>query len=161
MAGKAWIVLNGQQQLRRRLVKPAFEEIGLSHRDQWGTHTLARAQAQRGLEVLDRSSTGESVQTLLPRRGAADGATEPPSTRIVSPAATIERSGPASQKCRTTTGKSGAADRERGIGLLQWTAPKQTSCVFVGDEAPLVEIDRAGCSTTGGALSPPFALTFC
>jgi|HubBroStandDraft_2_1064218.scaffolds.fasta_scaffold20733_3 hypothetical protein len=54
MAGKAWIVLNGQQQLRRRLVKPAFEEIGLSHRDQWGTHTLARAQAQRGLEVLDR-----------------------------------------------------------------------------------------------------------
>lgn len=52
--GKAWIVLNGQEQRCRRLVKPAIEEIGLSHRDQWGTHTLARAQAQRGLEVLDR-----------------------------------------------------------------------------------------------------------
>jgi hypothetical protein len=60
--------------------------------------------------------------------------------------------GRASQKCRTTTSKSGAADRERGIGLLQWTALKRTSCVCL--EAPLVEIDSAGCSTMGGALSP-------
>jgi hypothetical protein len=28
------------------------------------------------------------------------------------------------------------------------------SCVFAGDEAPLVEIDRAGCSTMGRELSP-------
>jgi hypothetical protein len=36
---------------------------------------------------------------------------------------------------------------------LTW-CPKQTSCVFVGDETLLVEIDRTGCSTMGGALSP-------
>jgi 2-furoyl-CoA dehydrogenase large subunit len=43
--------------------------------------------------------------------------------------------GRASQKCRTTTSKSGAADRERGIGLLQWTALKRTSCVLFGSSS--------------------------
>jgi hypothetical protein len=74
------------------------------------------------------------VQTLLPRRGAADGATEPPSTRIVSPAATIERSGPASQKCRTTTGKSGDATASR--------------CA----------LGAAKCARGGGARNPSLAL---
>ena len=41
-----------------------------------------------------------------------------------------------------------------GLASLRWTAPKQTSCVLVGDETSLVEIDRASCSTMGGALSP-------
>jgi hypothetical protein len=40
-----------------------------------------------------------------PRRGAADGATEPPSTRIVSPAATIERSGPGVPKVPDNDGQ--------------------------------------------------------
>ena len=29
--GKAWMVLNGQEQLRRRFVKLTFEEIGHAH----------------------------------------------------------------------------------------------------------------------------------
>ena len=52
--GKAWIVLNGHEQLRRRLVKLAFEEIGSADRGHGLTHPLARAQAQRGLDMLDR-----------------------------------------------------------------------------------------------------------
>ena len=32
--------------------------------------------------------------------------------------------------------------------------PASRSCVFAGDEAPLVELDRAGCSTMGRELSP-------
>src|SRR5260370_8291403 len=48
------MVLSGQQQLSRRFVKPTFEEIGGAHREYGHTHMLARAQAQRGLEMLDR-----------------------------------------------------------------------------------------------------------
>jgi hypothetical protein len=46
--------LEWQEQLRRRFVKPALNEIGVSHRGQRRTDTLARAQAQRGLKMLDR-----------------------------------------------------------------------------------------------------------
>ena len=46
------MVSNGQEQLRCRFVKPMFEEVGHAA---WGyTDTLARAQAQRRLDMLDR-----------------------------------------------------------------------------------------------------------
>ena len=48
------VVLNGQEQLRRRFVKPTFEEIGETDRAERRALTLARAQAQRGLDMLDR-----------------------------------------------------------------------------------------------------------
>src|SRR5882757_5906729 len=48
------MVLNVQQQLRRRFIELALEEIGPTYHGKRVTHTLARAQTQRGLDVLDR-----------------------------------------------------------------------------------------------------------
>src|SRR6266478_688775 len=69
------MVLDGQEQIRRRFIKPVFEEIGRTHRGQGLTHTLARAQTQRGLEMLDREIvlTGEYSEkaTQIPASGKA------------------------------------------------------------------------------------------
>ena len=52
--GRARIVLHGQEQLWRRLVKPTFEEMGSTDHGKGCAYGLARAQAPRGLEMLDR-----------------------------------------------------------------------------------------------------------
>ena len=48
------MVLNGQKQRRDRLVKFTLQQIGFADRAQGRTHSLARAQSQRGLDVHDR-----------------------------------------------------------------------------------------------------------
>src|SRR5262249_54236156 len=48
------MVLNGQHQLCCRLVKLTFEQISVTQRDQGLTHSLARAQPQRSLDMRDR-----------------------------------------------------------------------------------------------------------
>lgn len=50
----ARIFLNRQEQLRRRFVKLAFEEMGFADQAQRRTRALARAQPQRSLGMLDR-----------------------------------------------------------------------------------------------------------
>ena len=48
------MVLDGQEQLCHRLLKPTFEEIGSSDHGKGCAYGLAGAQAPRGLEMLDR-----------------------------------------------------------------------------------------------------------
>ena len=49
--GRAGIVLDCLEQLRRRLIVPVCEEIRLTHQDKVDP-SLARAEAERGLDML-------------------------------------------------------------------------------------------------------------
>ena len=78
----ARIFLNGQEQLRRRFVKLAFEEMGFADQAQGRTHSLEWAQPQRGLGMLDREIvlTGPEPEnaTQKPAAGEARGEHEGP-----------------------------------------------------------------------------------
>ena len=51
---EAWIFLDRQEQLRHRLVEAADEEMRGAYHVRRLTDAVARAEAQRGLDMLDR-----------------------------------------------------------------------------------------------------------